>query len=480
LYIGENRFHVVGGGTESSFCTIQGMTCAGVLFDEATLLKESFYEMAVSRCSAENSKFWINCNPDLPTHWLKRKLIDRPNPKLTRLTFTLEDNPGLVPAVVDRLKSIFTGRRYARLILGEWTGTDQAVYPMFDKKIHLTGDLPPENARWFASIDYGYNAPTSIGLWALHDDVYTRAAEFYWISGENDGNGLTHDAVVAKLKALAGRHHLEYVVYDPSAPALGAALAAAGYTARPGTNRVLTGISHVQRLLEQEKIKIHDSCTHFFREIYSYQFRAETDHILKQNDHAMDEMRYFVMSRQQIPLEDYIVRPGSPQKKSALSDDSVDISVSEIAEKSADAPQQDSSLSDEISAVSVDIPPKSIVFPNPAPQQDSSLSDKISAVSVDISPKSIAFPNPAPQQDSSLSDKNPRVSVDIFDPAVPEKSILSQRNMPKNSAQKEKIPPDLITTTEFPPQLHNPTLRAALRRPNPPQSPPRRPFRHVA
>lgn len=51
-----NRFYIFGGRDESSAALIQGMTLAGVLFDEAALMPRSFVEQAAARCSVSGSK----------------------------------------------------------------------------------------------------------------------------------------------------------------------------------------------------------------------------------------------------------------------------------------------------------------------------------------------------------------------------------------------------------------------------------------
>ncbi len=69
----ENYFYIFGGKDERSQDLIQGITLAGVFFDEVALMPESFVNQATGRCSVEGSKFWFNCNPDGPYHWFKSK-----------------------------------------------------------------------------------------------------------------------------------------------------------------------------------------------------------------------------------------------------------------------------------------------------------------------------------------------------------------------------------------------------------------------
>ena len=64
-----NKYYIFGGRDERSQDLIQGMTLAGVLFDEVALMPQSFVQQAMARCSVKGSRFWFNCNPENPEHW---------------------------------------------------------------------------------------------------------------------------------------------------------------------------------------------------------------------------------------------------------------------------------------------------------------------------------------------------------------------------------------------------------------------------
>ena len=64
-----NWFYLFGGKDESSYMLIQGITLAGVLFDEVALMPQSFVNQALSRAiSFEKPKYFFNCNPESPNH----------------------------------------------------------------------------------------------------------------------------------------------------------------------------------------------------------------------------------------------------------------------------------------------------------------------------------------------------------------------------------------------------------------------------
>ena len=73
----ENYFYIFGGKDERSQDLIQGITLAGMFFDEVALMPESFVNQATARCSVKGSKWWFNCNPQGPFHWFKVNWIDK-------------------------------------------------------------------------------------------------------------------------------------------------------------------------------------------------------------------------------------------------------------------------------------------------------------------------------------------------------------------------------------------------------------------
>lgn len=127
-----NTFYIFGGKDERSQDLIQGITLAGVFFDEVALMPESFVNQATGRCSVEGSKFWFNCNPDSPSHYfLKEWIHKRHEKKLLYLSFTMDDNLSLTNEVKERYKSMYTGVFYERFIKGLWVMAEGLLFPQF-------------------------------------------------------------------------------------------------------------------------------------------------------------------------------------------------------------------------------------------------------------------------------------------------------------------------------------------------------------
>ena len=294
----KNFYYVFGGRDESSYMLIQGMTLAGILLDETALMPRSFVEQAVTRTlSVDGAKLWFNCNPASPSHWFYREWILKAEERgAKRLHFLLEDNPGLSERAIERAKASFSGVFYDRYILGKWVAAEGLVYPRAADGEGIVPNEPRDYTRFAVSVDYGTLNPCSMGLWGYCGGVWYRFAEYYH-SGRESHEQLTDEEYCDALEALAGGRPLEAVVADPSASSFLTALRRRGkYRVRPADNAVLAGIRDVAAALHEGRIAVCENCEAALREFSLYRWDTESgeDRPVKENDHAMDEIRYFV------------------------------------------------------------------------------------------------------------------------------------------------------------------------------------------
>jgi PBSX family phage terminase large subunit len=154
----ENYFYLFGGKDESSYALIQGLTLAGVLFDEVALMPQSFVDQAIARTlSFANAKIWFNCNPESPNHWFYKEWITNPDRKYKHLHFLMNDNPILTEKEIQRAESLFTGVFYDRYIKGLWVRAEGIIFPEFanDPSRWI---IPPEQApKRFREVSVGFD-----------------------------------------------------------------------------------------------------------------------------------------------------------------------------------------------------------------------------------------------------------------------------------------------------------------------------------
>ncbi len=291
-----NVFHLFGGRDEGSAALIQGVTFAGVLLDEVALMPRSFTEQAIARCSVRGSRLFFNCNPDGPQHWFYREWICRAEERnALYVHFRLEDNPGLEREVVERYGRMFSGVFYRRFILGQWVAAEGRIYDFFDSSyVSPAPDGPFE--RWVISCDYGTANPASFGLWGKIGGTWYRVSEYYFDS-RREGRQKTDSEYVDDLLALAGGRSLDCIVADPSAASFITALRRAGLPVIGAKNEVLSGIRQTAEALKERRIVICEGCADSLREMELYCWQGADsgmDAPKKENDHAMDDIRYFV------------------------------------------------------------------------------------------------------------------------------------------------------------------------------------------
>ena len=289
-----NLFYLFGGKDESSQDLIQGITLAGVFFDEVALMPESFVNQATARCSVAGSKFWFNCNPEGPMHWFYVKWILKcRSRKILYLHFTMEDNLTLDEEIKERYRTQYNGVFFDRFIRGLWVVAEGLIY-QFDKDLHTVTELP-DKGTWYISVDYGTLNPFSAGLWCVNDGRAVRVAEYYY-SGRGTNRQMTDEEYYTKLEELAGKREIHHVVVDPSAASFIATIRQHGrFSVRKARNDVLPGIRLTAAMLQAGVIKIGENCKDAIREfgVYRWEEKGEVDKPIKENDHAMDDIRYF-------------------------------------------------------------------------------------------------------------------------------------------------------------------------------------------
>ena len=287
------KVHTLGADKITQVQKLQGAGIEYCYGDEVTTWNEEVFSMLKSRLDKPNSLFDGTCNPDSPNHWLKQFLDSDADIFLQH--YTIDDNPFNSPEFVKNLKKEYFGTvYYDRFILGEWAAAEGLVYPMFSQDEHIVSDFN-ENGEFYISIDYGTNNPTSMGLWQKSNGIATRIDEYYYDS-KKTLRQLTDEEYYDALSELAGDRKIKCVIVDPSAASFITTIRRHGrFIVKKADNRVLDGIRFCSTLLSQKRLRFNSSCKDIIREFGAYRWDNEAleDTVIKQNDHAMDDMRYF-------------------------------------------------------------------------------------------------------------------------------------------------------------------------------------------
>ena len=278
---------------------IRGASIKYCYGDEVATWHQEVFEMLKSRLDKEYAKFDGTCNPEGPNHWFKQ-FIDGAEEKgidLYYQKYRLDDNIYLPPSVSDGIKKEYSGTIfYDRFVLGEWAAAEGIIYGFFNKKEQCFDDLPNGNYEYYVSMDYGTQNPCAMLLWAV-DWFKNRAylIKEYYYDSKKHARQKTDSEYYDDLVEFCKGKRIEYIIIDPSAASFKAEIRKHGYfSCMNAQNDVLNGIRVTASMLKTNKIYIHSSCENTLKEfgLYAWDSKSAEDRVIKENDHAMDALRY--------------------------------------------------------------------------------------------------------------------------------------------------------------------------------------------
>lgn len=221
------------------------------------------------------------------------------------------DNPFLSEEAISSLTASLTSEQIESRRYGRFKSESGLVYPEFDPSVHVIDpfDVPPE---WqdTLSIDPGLNNPLSCHFYAVDYDgvVYVVAEHFEAkkdvvyhsnaikdisknLGWKKDAKGRISAFIdsAANQTTLAGVKSVTELFYEQ------------GISCNPSVNKdMFSGIQRVKQYLTGEngkpKIYIFRNCVNLIRELKNYRW-GSGDSPKKHDDHALDELRYYLMSK---------------------------------------------------------------------------------------------------------------------------------------------------------------------------------------
>ncbi len=295
------KMYVVGANDERAEGKIRGSEFAGALIDELTILPESFFKMLLSRLSIEGAKIFATTNPDSPFHWVKRDLIDRKDElNLSVFSFNIDDNPALSEQYKNDLKKEYKGLWFNRFIEGKWVLAEGAVYDFFDTNLHVL-EIPITTAHhYFVGIDYGTTNPCVFTMIGYDPNSYPNLwleKEYYFDSKKEQRQKSDFEYTNDFIDFISG-FNVKSIIIDPSAASFKRELQRNGISGiKDADNDVLKGIRFTSNMLSSGQFKVCASCKNTIKEFMTYVWDSKSserglDKPVKQNDHALDAIRY--------------------------------------------------------------------------------------------------------------------------------------------------------------------------------------------
>lgn len=318
-----NRQYVVifaGGAKADSFKKIRGNSYGMWIATEINLHHKSMIQEAFNRQLASKTRriFW-DLNPSSPANFIYKEYIDRfesaYGDKYNYQHFTIRDNATISEERLAEIEAQYDKRSiwYQRDIEGKRCNVEGRIYDMFSEAQHVipTGSVETEG-DYYISSDYGIQNATVFLLWRKEKGTnrWIILNEYYY-SGRDEHRQKTVSEHVEGLREILPFAEIDdemvqvkpkQIILDPSATAMKIELRKQDFHALDADNSVKEGIDDVSTLLRNNLIAVSDCCEHTIDEfgIYSWDEKASErgeDAPLKENDHAMDAIRYFVKTK---------------------------------------------------------------------------------------------------------------------------------------------------------------------------------------
>lgn len=210
--------------------------------------------------------------------------------------FTSWDNPHLAVAELGKMRIEMGEDRYAQEVMGEFRKKEGLVYKDFSRENHIIAELPQDLEVLYklGGVDWGHTHPAAV-ITILKD-----YSGNYFISDEFYEPGHTEEDIIDEVVSC----NFNKVYPDPENASGIAGLKRRGVKVNrvnKGPGSIVSGISKIQEALREGKIKVLSRCVNVIQEFESYSYPEDKGKLanekpLKENDDAMDAIRYVIMS----------------------------------------------------------------------------------------------------------------------------------------------------------------------------------------
>ena len=300
IYNGQTKICYCRGGSKSNDeGKIRGITIGGWYADEITLHHKDFIKQAIARMSLKGAKALWTTNPDSPYHPIKVEYIDKCDANgYRRWHFILEDNLTLGDEYKENIKKAYSGLFYDRFIKGLWVLAQGIIYDMFSRENNVVPTVYRAYTKRYVSIDYGTQNPTTFGMYSLWGKQWYKEKEYHH-SGREERLQKTDEEYANDLEKFVDNDKNIEIIVDPSAASFIAVLRQRKFKVRKANNDVLNGILNTSTVIKNKTILFNDCNIRTFKEFETYIWDDKAtlkgeDKPVKENDHHMDNLRYFV------------------------------------------------------------------------------------------------------------------------------------------------------------------------------------------
>jgi len=288
-----------------------------LVFDECASCKASIWEQYLRPTLSDKNGWALFISTPRGYNWfydLWKRGNDPDYPEWESFRFPSWDNPHLFKEDIEEARRTLSKNAFEQEYGASFTLSSGQVYSDFDESIHvLQNDQIKIDSKWtrFRSIDFGYENPFVCLYIAVDpEDRVIIYDEYYRRHGtmEQHAEFLLEEEqrLRSRMQESGGKKYnkdvYEFTTCDPSGASARATLSEKGIVTVAPKSNVLQGLELVRQQLKIREdgkpgLYISSKCANTIREfnLYSYPDAMDTEEPVKDNDHAMDCLRYFLV-----------------------------------------------------------------------------------------------------------------------------------------------------------------------------------------
>jgi PBSX family phage terminase large subunit len=295
----------------------QGSSQDWIWFDEEP--PKDIYDECRMRIIDVRGQIWGTMTPLMGLTWVYDEIYIKDtetDPNVWWMAMSWDDNPFLSKAEIKELEKSMTAEERQMRQHGNFVALTGRVYKEFNPSIHVIEpfDVPHE---WYCnmSIDPGLEHPLACLWFAVDEDKNIYVIQEHYNNGESvewhsdsikqkckvlewypDSKGYYRTLIdsAATARVLSAQKSVVQLFYEHK------------ILCNPKVNKEkFVGISRVKWYLQprlqldgemRPKLFIFNTCRNLINEFNKYVYKEGSDEPIKENDHALDALRYFIMS----------------------------------------------------------------------------------------------------------------------------------------------------------------------------------------
>ena len=297
-----------------------------VHFDEEP--PKSIFTECLARLIDTNGMWWMTMTPLIEFSWTEETLFEPIRDGLVDFISLFEastdDNVHIEDGAIEKLTFIMDEDERQARTKGSGYAETTRIFPEFKNAIIdpiPVGNLVEAGYKFFTAKDHGLRNPTAILWFAYNDEEIIVFDEYYERDRLVHENALAYKRICDTMDGVV----IEYMVGDPSTQNRNAQTGTSiqheygenGVWYFLGNNNVKAGLLRIKSALSTDRLKVTANCVNLIREARTYKWKKPIsskvqarsnlmEEPVKRNDHALDALRYGLMTLPQTEKEEEI------------------------------------------------------------------------------------------------------------------------------------------------------------------------------